>query len=105
MTTWHPSTTCFLPPSPKPYGIPTIFLAGQDDQPPIVQVACLIRVPTEVIKTRTQTSTYGASAQSSFASARLVLVNDGWRGFYRGFWPTVMREVRLNSLHPSDVEH
>jgi solute carrier family 25 S-adenosylmethionine transporter 26 len=55
--------------------------------------ACLIRVPTEVIKTRTQTSSYGALGKSSFSAARLVLANDGWPGFYRGFGSTVMREV------------
>ncbi|KIM41005.1 hypothetical protein M413DRAFT_445768, partial [Hebeloma cylindrosporum] len=60
--------------------------------------ACLIRVPTEVIKTRMQTSTYGALGQSSFAAARLVLVNNGLRGFYRGFGITVMREIPFTSL-------
>lgn len=62
---------------------------------PFFQAACLIRVPTEVIKTRMQTSTYGALGASSFASARLVLANDGLRGFYRGFGITVMREVSI----------
>ena len=57
----------------------------------------MIRVPTEVIKTRTQTSTYGLLGQSSLAAARLVLTNDGWRGFYRGFRSTIMREVRFFS--------
>lgn len=60
--------------------------------------ACLIRVPTEVIKTRTQTSTYGASGQSSLSAAKLILANDGWRGFYRGFGPTIMREIPFTSL-------
>ncbi|KAF9483582.1 mitochondrial carrier [Pholiota conissans] len=60
--------------------------------------ACLIRVPTEVIKTRMQTSTYGAHGASSLASARLVLANDGLRGFYRGFGITVMREIPFTSL-------
>jgi len=55
--------------------------------------ACLIRVPTEVIKTRTQTSTYGALGQSSFKATKLMLASDGWRGFYRGFGSTIMREV------------
>ncbi|KAG2362839.1 S-adenosylmethionine transporter [Suillus spraguei] len=59
--------------------------------------ACLIRVPTEVIKTRTQTSMYGASA-SSFKAATLVLEHDGIRGFYRGFWTTIMREIPFTSL-------
>ncbi|KAH7915473.1 mitochondrial carrier domain-containing protein [Hygrophoropsis aurantiaca] len=60
--------------------------------------ACLIRVPTEVIKTRTQTSTYGPLASSSFSAARLVLQNEGWRGFYRGFLSTIMREIPFTSL-------
>jgi solute carrier family 25 S-adenosylmethionine transporter 26 len=39
-----------------------------------------------------QTSMYGAST-SSFKAATLVLQHDGIRGFYRGFWTTIMREV------------
>ncbi|EMD31375.1 hypothetical protein CERSUDRAFT_119766 [Gelatoporia subvermispora B] len=60
--------------------------------------ACLIRVPTEVIKTRTQTSSYGNLAQGSFAAARLVLTTEGIRGFYRGFGSTIMREIPFTSL-------
>ncbi|TFK82125.1 S-adenosylmethionine transporter [Polyporus arcularius HHB13444] len=60
--------------------------------------ACSIRVPTEVIKTRTQTSTYGSAAQSSLAAARLVLSTEGVRGFYRGFGSTIMREIPFTSL-------
>lgn len=60
--------------------------------------ACLIRVPTEVIKTRMQTSTYGSLAGSSFAAARRVLSQEGLRGFYRGFGTTVMREIPFTSL-------
>jgi len=55
--------------------------------------ACLIRVPTEVIKTRTQTSVYGALGKSSFKAAKLTLASDGWRGFYRGFGSTIMRDT------------
>ncbi|EIW81111.1 mitochondrial carrier, partial [Coniophora puteana RWD-64-598 SS2] len=61
-------------------------------------VACMIRVPTEVIKTRTQTSTYGARAASSWAAARIVMANEGVAGFYRGFGTTVMREIPFTSL-------
>lgn len=57
------------------------------------QAACLIRVPTEVVKTRSQTSSYGAI--SSLGAARIVLANEGPRGFYRGFGVTVMREVSI----------
>ncbi|KAH9949835.1 S-adenosylmethionine transporter [Amylocystis lapponica] len=60
--------------------------------------ACLIRVPTEVIKTRTQTSSYGTLAQSSFAAAKRVLADEGVRGLYRGFGSTIMREIPFTSL-------
>jgi solute carrier family 25 S-adenosylmethionine transporter 26 len=55
----------------------------------------MVRVPTEVIKTRMQTSTYGAQGASSLQAARLVMSSSGIKGFYRGFGITVMREVRL----------
>ncbi|KZV69883.1 S-adenosylmethionine transporter [Peniophora sp. CONT] len=58
--------------------------------------ACLIRVPTEVVKTRSQTSSYGAI--SSLGAARILLANEGLRGFYRGFGVTVMREIPFTSL-------
>ncbi|KAI0068573.1 S-adenosylmethionine transporter [Artomyces pyxidatus] len=60
--------------------------------------ACLIRVPTEVIKTRSQTSSYGALADSSFKAAKLLWRTEGLRGFYRGFGTTVMREIPFTSL-------
>jgi len=60
--------------------------------------ACLIRVPTEVIKTRSQTSSYGALANSSLATAKLVWGADGLKGFYRGFGITVIREIPFASL-------
>lgn len=58
-----------------------------------LKAACLVRVPTEVIKTRSQTSSYGTLANPSLATAKLVWKTDGLRGFYRGFGTTVMREV------------
>jgi len=61
-------------------------------------VACLIRVPTEVIKTRTQTSTYGPLVTSSWASAKQVLKTDGFAGFYRGFFTTIIREIPFTSI-------
>ncbi|KAJ6614832.1 mitochondrial carrier domain-containing protein [Mycena sp. CBHHK59/15] len=61
-------------------------------------VACLIRVPTEVIKTRAQTSTYGSASNSSLSAAKIVLASDGWRGFYRGFGSTIMREIPFTSI-------
>ena len=61
-------------------------------------MACLVRVPTEVIKTRMQTASYGGLAHSSFSAAKIVLGQEGIRGFYRGFGTTIMREVSTRSL-------
>lgn len=57
-------------------------------------VACLVRVPTEVIKTRAQTSAYGLKG-SSLEAAKMVWRTEGARGFGRGFGMTVAREVSL----------
>lgn len=54
----------------------------------------MIRVPTEVVKQRSQTGKMG-----SWDVAKSVWSNGGLKGFYRGFGSTVSREVRsLNSL-------
>ncbi|KAF9510989.1 hypothetical protein BS47DRAFT_1215862 [Hydnum rufescens UP504] len=60
-------------------------------------VACLVRVPTEVVKSRTQTSSYGLSASSRDAF-RNVLRADGILGLYRGFRITIAREIPFTSL-------
>ncbi|PPQ64843.1 hypothetical protein CVT24_008208, partial [Panaeolus cyanescens] len=60
--------------------------------------ACMIRVPTEVIKTRMQTSSYGAEGASSLSAFKLVLKQEGVRGLYRGFGITVMREIPFTSF-------
>jgi len=60
--------------------------------------ACLIRVPTEVVKTRTQTSAYGELGKSSMLALRMVLTQDGVLGLYRGFGTTIMREIPFTSL-------
>jgi len=60
--------------------------------------ACLIRVPTEVVKTRSQTSSYGPLATSSFGAARILWKSEGLAGFYRGFGVTIMREIPFTSL-------
>lgn len=52
-------------------------------------LACLIRVPTEVIKQRTQT----ASAASSWQTLSTVLRQGGVSGVYRGFAGTLAREI------------
>ncbi|KAK2461058.1 hypothetical protein APHAL10511_006905 [Amanita phalloides] len=60
--------------------------------------ACLIRVPTDIVKTRMQTSTYGDAAPSSLSVLRLVLQTQGIRGLYQGFGITIMREIPFTSL-------
>ncbi|KAJ7600739.1 mitochondrial carrier domain-containing protein [Mycena floridula] len=56
--------------------------------------ACLIRVPTEVIKSRTQT----LLNPSSFSALSHVLKTDGITGLYRGFAITIMREIPFTSI-------
>lgn len=53
--------------------------------------ACMVRVPTEVIKSRQQTSAYGRI--SSFHAFRHVVAQEGVRGLYRGYGSTIFREV------------
>ncbi|ESO04005.1 hypothetical protein HELRODRAFT_79715, partial [Helobdella robusta] len=52
-------------------------------------VACLVRVPVEVIKQRAMVS----SSKSPLTLSRLTYQNEGWRGFYRGYMSTVLREI------------
>ncbi|KAG8785897.1 S-adenosylmethionine transporter [Ceratobasidium sp. 428] len=59
--------------------------------------ACLVRVPTEVVKSRTQTSAYGVGV-SSFGAFMRVARAEGIRGLYRGFGSTIMREIPFTSL-------
>ncbi|CAG5121284.1 unnamed protein product [Candidula unifasciata] len=56
--------------------------------------ACLVRVPVEVVKQRTQALNTG----SSLASFRLTLQSEGLRGFYRGYTSTVMREIPFSII-------
>ncbi|XP_067359774.1 mitochondrial S-adenosylmethionine carrier protein isoform X2 [Channa argus] len=52
-------------------------------------VACLIRVPTEVVKQRTQASPFTTTYHTLLAALR----EEGVRGLYRGFGSTVLREI------------
>ena len=54
----------------------------------------MIRVPTEVVKQRSQTSAKGVG---SWEVAKAVWAQAGVRGFYRGYSTTVAREVRATS--------
>ncbi|XP_058582233.1 mitochondrial S-adenosylmethionine carrier protein isoform X7 [Neofelis nebulosa] len=52
-------------------------------------VACLIRVPSEVVKQRAQVS----SSSRTFQIFSNVLYQEGIRGLYRGYTSTVLREI------------
>jgi solute carrier family 25 S-adenosylmethionine transporter 26 len=52
-------------------------------------VACLVRVPTEVVKQRMQAGQYGSLGEA----ARTIMATDGIGGFYRGYFTTVCREI------------
>ncbi|BFZ54376.1 S-adenosylmethionine transporter [Savitreella phatthalungensis] len=54
-------------------------------------LACIVRVPTEVVKQRTQASVSGT--HSSFGTLRAILASDGLHGLYRGFLATLAREI------------
>ncbi|XP_005093221.1 S-adenosylmethionine mitochondrial carrier protein-like [Aplysia californica] len=56
--------------------------------------ACLIRVPVEVVKQRTQALGTG----SSIASFKKTLNSEGLGGFYRGYFSTVLREVPFSII-------
>ncbi|KDN43096.1 mitochondrial carrier [Tilletiaria anomala UBC 951] len=59
--------------------------------------ACLIRVPTEVIKSRQQTLSYGSTV-STWEAFRTVGRESGLRGYYRGFASTVGREIPFTCI-------
>ncbi|KAL8280852.1 hypothetical protein RQP46_006856 [Phenoliferia psychrophenolica] len=58
--------------------------------------ACMIRVPTEVVKQRSQTGKKGSGG--SWTVAKAVWTGEGLRGFYRGFATTVAREIPFTCL-------
>ncbi|WVR08090.1 hypothetical protein IAU60_005136 [Kwoniella sp. DSM 27419] len=60
-------------------------------------VSCLIRVPTEVVKSRTQAGAYG-HGKGSWHSAISTMKFEGIKGFYRGFGITIAREIPFTSI-------
>uniref|UniRef100_A0A1A8KZY7 Mitochondrial S-adenosylmethionine carrier protein n=2 Tax=Nothobranchius TaxID=28779 RepID=A0A1A8KZY7_9TELE len=52
-------------------------------------VACLIRVPTEVVKQRTQ----ACPSSTTYNILLTTLREEGVGGFYRGYFSTVLREI------------
>lgn len=67
-------------------------------------VACLIRVPTEVIKSRQQTSTYGMQT-NSIKALRAIVHESGIAGLYVGFAGTVGREIPFTCIQFPLYEH
>ncbi|GAA5897894.1 uncharacterized protein JCM6883_000854 [Sporobolomyces salmoneus] len=59
--------------------------------------ACMIRVPTEVVKQRSQTSTVKGQ-NGSWVVAKQVWRTAGLKGFYQGFGSTVAREIPFTCL-------
>uniref|UniRef100_A0AC34FEN8 S-adenosylmethionine mitochondrial carrier protein n=1 Tax=Panagrolaimus sp. ES5 TaxID=591445 RepID=A0AC34FEN8_9BILA len=59
-------------------------------------VACLIRVPTEIIKQRAQTGS--SSTHSLTKIAKNIYKTNGFIGFYRGYSTTVMREIPFSFI-------
>ncbi|KAK6930327.1 Mitochondrial substrate/solute carrier [Dillenia turbinata] len=48
----------------------------------------VITTPIDTVKTRLQVmDNFGAGRPSVMKTTRALLEEDGWRGFYRGFWP------------------
>ncbi|CAD5117302.1 DgyrCDS6089 [Dimorphilus gyrociliatus] len=56
-------------------------------------MACLARVPTEIVKQRSQ-----ATLSPSWDVFRKVIKTEGLTGFYRGYWSTVVREIPFSLL-------
>ncbi len=61
-------------------------------------VACLARVPTEVIKQRFQASIYTMETRSLMSSILEVYGKEGIRGFYAGYGITIMREIPFSFI-------
>jgi len=59
--------------------------------------ACLVRVPTEVVKQRMQTAAGGANETLSMA-LRGIWSSFGARGFYTGYGTTVAREIPFSFI-------
>uniref|UniRef100_A0A8C9G2D5 Mitochondrial S-adenosylmethionine carrier protein n=1 Tax=Pavo cristatus TaxID=9049 RepID=A0A8C9G2D5_PAVCR len=61
----------------------------QSEHVVLLQVACLIRVPSEVVKQRAQVS----PSAGTFRILSHTLYHEGIQGLYRGYKSTVLREV------------
>lgn len=57
-------------------------------------VACIIRVPVEVVKQRSQAS----PSKGSMQILRITLQQEGFKGFYRGYFSTIVREIPFSLI-------
>jgi solute carrier family 25 S-adenosylmethionine transporter 26 len=56
-------------------------------------IACIVRVPTEVIKQRMQAGSGGAARASMWDTFSSLWRTEGVQGLYKGFNITIMREI------------
>lgn len=65
-------------------------------------VACLVRVPMEVVKQRRQTQT---GHKTSWKIACSAYRHEGIKGLYRGFGSTILREIPFSVIQFPILEH
>lgn len=59
------------------------------------KMACIVRVPTEVVKQRMQTKQYVTTS----SALKTIFNQEGLIGFYRGYLSTVAREVTQRNFN------
>jgi solute carrier family 25 S-adenosylmethionine transporter 26 len=64
-------------------------------------IACLVRVPTEIVKQRMQAGQYHTMRETVTAT----LQRDGPAGFYKGFGTTLLREIPFAFIQFPIYEH
>ncbi|XP_053325418.1 S-adenosylmethionine mitochondrial carrier protein [Spea bombifrons] len=82
----YETVKCILHPDASSYWSPVAHMAAASMGE---VVACLIRVPSEVVKQRTQVS----PSYSTYQTLAWTLRQEGIRGLYRGYKSTVLREI------------
>lgn len=58
--------------------------------------SCAVRVPYEIVKMRSQTST--AKQVSNIAITKGIIAKEGFSGLYRGFYSTVIRDLPFSAI-------
>lgn len=60
-------------------------------------MACLVRVPTEIIKQRAQVN-QNEGKRKTWTIAKSIYKNNNLKGFYRGYTTTVIREIPFSFI-------